>query len=209
MLWGVNCGEAPYPGGYDWYPCQHERFIQQVDVVVVVTKNINNADLTCWINRYACILLSLVNKKLQDNGQWINNVTYCGGRHDKCDTNIIVTIANVSMPVPGVSLDLQLRRFHFNIDAGGTPRLCWRTSCTSVRRLATCFLSPSWLCLHDVVSTLGVTYFYQHILMTQCQTRLKYELNIRCGRLPVLDYAGGIVISRHRTAKDMPAKVRL
>ena len=40
---------------------------------------------------------------MKDNGQWINNVTYCGGRHDKCDTNIIVTIANVSMPVPGVS----------------------------------------------------------------------------------------------------------
>ena len=56
-------------------------------------------------------MLCLVKKKLQDNGQWINNVTYCGGRHDKCDTNIIVTIANVSMPVPGVSLDLQLRRF--------------------------------------------------------------------------------------------------
>ena len=32
--------------------------------------------------------------------------------------------------------------------------------------------------------------------------------HFRCGRLPVLDYAGGIVISRHRTAKDMPAKVR-
>ena len=30
VLWGVNCGEQPYPGGYDWYPCQHERFIQQV-----------------------------------------------------------------------------------------------------------------------------------------------------------------------------------
>ena len=25
--------------------------------------------------------------------------------------------------------------------------------------------------------------------------------------MPVLDYAGGIVISRHRTAKDMPAEV--
>ena len=34
VLWGVNCGEAPYPGGYDWYPCQHERFIQQVLTVV-------------------------------------------------------------------------------------------------------------------------------------------------------------------------------
>jgi len=28
-----------------------------------------------------------------------------------------------------------------------------------------------------------------------------------CGRLPVLDYAGGIVISRHRSAEDMPAEV--
>ena len=43
-------------------------------------------------------------QKLQDNGQWINNVTYCGGMHNKCDTDIIVTIANVSMTVPGVSL---------------------------------------------------------------------------------------------------------
>ena len=34
VLWGVNCGEAPYPGGYDWYPCQHERFIQQVHTIV-------------------------------------------------------------------------------------------------------------------------------------------------------------------------------
>ncbi len=35
-------------------------------------------------------------------GHWINNVTYCGGKHDKCTTDIIVTIANVSMPAPGV-----------------------------------------------------------------------------------------------------------
>ena len=28
VLYGVNYGEAPYPGGYDWYPCQHERFIR-------------------------------------------------------------------------------------------------------------------------------------------------------------------------------------
>ena len=27
---GVNCGAPPYPGGYDWYPCQHERFLLQV-----------------------------------------------------------------------------------------------------------------------------------------------------------------------------------
>ena len=63
---GVNCGAPPYPGGYDWYPCQHERFIQQ------------------------------------ENGQWVNNVTYCGGRKDVCQTDIIVTVANVSLPAPGV-----------------------------------------------------------------------------------------------------------
>merc|ERR1712123_167503 len=66
VLRGVNCGEDPYPGGYDWYPCQHERFIQQ------------------------------------KNGQWVNNVTYCGGDKDSCVTDIIVTIANVSMTHPGV-----------------------------------------------------------------------------------------------------------
>ena len=50
-------------------------------------------------------------------------------------------------------LGLTIKKVYFNIDAGGTPRLRWCTPCTSVRRLATCVLSPSWLCLHDVVST--------------------------------------------------------
>ena len=28
---GLNCGQSnDYPGGYDWYPCQHERFIKVV-----------------------------------------------------------------------------------------------------------------------------------------------------------------------------------
>ena len=57
MTWGLNCGEGDYPGGYDGYPCQHERFVQQGD------------------------------------GQWINNVTYCSGKDDVCDSEIIVTIA--------------------------------------------------------------------------------------------------------------------
>jgi hypothetical protein len=30
VLRGLNCGETPYPGGYDWYPCQHERFIRYI-----------------------------------------------------------------------------------------------------------------------------------------------------------------------------------
>ena len=29
VLRGVNCGDSVYPGGYDWYPCQHERFIKE------------------------------------------------------------------------------------------------------------------------------------------------------------------------------------
>ena len=29
-------------------------------------------------------------------------VTYCGGAEDKCITDMIVTVANVSMPAPGV-----------------------------------------------------------------------------------------------------------
>ena len=34
--------------------------------------------------------------------QWINNVTYCGGSRDSCVTEMIVTVANVTMPSPGV-----------------------------------------------------------------------------------------------------------
>ena len=66
VLRGLNCGEGDFPGGYDWYPCQHERFIEQ------------------------------------DNGQWINNVTYCSGKLNECTSDIIVTIANITMPHPGV-----------------------------------------------------------------------------------------------------------
>ena len=67
VIRGVNCGEDPYPGGYDWYPCQHERFIYQ-----------------------------------KDTGQWINNVTYCSGKDSVCDSEFIVTVANVSLPAAGV-----------------------------------------------------------------------------------------------------------
>ena len=37
-----------------------------------------------------------------NGGHWINNVTYCGGQLNECTTDIIVTIANVSMTSPGV-----------------------------------------------------------------------------------------------------------
>jgi hypothetical protein len=69
VIKGVNCGADPYPGGYDWYPCQHERFIY-----------------------------------LEDKHQWINNVTYCGGKDNTCNTEFIVTVANVTLPMPGIMI---------------------------------------------------------------------------------------------------------
>ena len=126
VLRGINCGDSVYPGGYDWYPCQHERFIK--------------------------------NKV----GQWINNVTYCGGSADKCVTDMIVTIANVSMPAPGVV-------HHDYTDAPLSPQ------------------SEDW----RLVS-------WPHP---------DYALMLWCGRLPVLDYAGGILISRKKTDVEMPDSV--
>jgi len=126
VLRGVNCGDSVYPGGYDWYPCQHERFIKE------------------------------------SNGQWINKVTYCGGSSDKCVTDMIVTVANVSMTAPGVV-------HHDYTDAPLSPQ------------------SEDW----RLVS-------WPHP---------DYALMLWCGRLPVLDYAGGIVISRQKNDKEMPESV--
>jgi len=126
VLRGINCGTAPYPGGYDWYPCQHERFIRSAE------------------------------------GHWINNVTYCGGSRDQCSTEIIVTVANVSMPSPGVV-------HHSYTDAPLEPQ------------------EEDW----RLVS----------------MPHPDYALMLWCGRLPVLDYAGGIVISKHRNANNMPQAV--
>jgi len=130
VLRGINCGHSGYPGGYDGYPCQHERFIKAVD----------------------------------DNGhvQWINNVTYCGGASDQCVTQMITTVANVSMTAPGVV-------HHDYTDAPLSPQ------------------SEDW----RLVS-------WPHP---------DYALMLWCGRLPVLEYAGGIIISRKRTDKEMPSEV--
>ena len=38
----------------------------------------------------------------EDNGQWVNKVTYCDGKQDQCISDIILTVANVSMPHSGV-----------------------------------------------------------------------------------------------------------
>ena len=68
VIGGLNCGTDPYfAGGYDWFPCQHARYVYQ-----------------------------------EDKDQWINHVTYCGGKADTCSTEFITTVANVSLPAPGI-----------------------------------------------------------------------------------------------------------
>jgi len=126
MIRGVNCGHGDWPGGYDGYPCQHERFIQ-------------------------------------DKGQWINNVTYCAGEADKCISQMIVTIANVSIPSPGV--------IHVSYtDAPLAPQdEDWRIL--------------SWPDQGD------------------------YMFIFWCGKLPVLEYNGGLVMSRRRSDEDMPKEI--
>ena len=78
---GLNCGYGDYPGGYDGYPCQLERFVKE------------------------------------KNGQWVNKVSYCNGKEDQCTSEIIVTIANVSMPHAGVIK-------HEYTDAPLSPQVC-------------------------------------------------------------------------------------
>lgn len=126
VIRGLNCGFGDYPGGYDGYPCQHERFIPHPD----------------------------------GSGQWINNVTYCAGTADKCVSQMIVTIANITMPRPGV--------VHFSYtDAPLAPQEeDWRIL--------------SWPDEGD------------------------YMFLLWCGKLPVLEYNGGIVMSRHRSEHQMP-----
>jgi len=95
---GINCGQVTdgtpfkpsgksvpslnptkgrnFPGGYDWYPCQHERFVKS-----------NGHDFP------------------NPTTPWVNNITYCGGANgglSNCTTSIIDTVANVTMCAPGV-----------------------------------------------------------------------------------------------------------
>lgn len=93
---GVNCGQVEdgtpfhpkdlpprnptkgkaYPGGYDWYPCQHERIVR-----------------------------STGHDYPQASTPWVNNITYCGGSNGglaECKTPIIDTVANITMCAPGV-----------------------------------------------------------------------------------------------------------
>ena len=37
-----------------------------------------------------------------EEGEWINNTTYCNGKDSQCTSEIIVTIPKLSLPSPGV-----------------------------------------------------------------------------------------------------------
>ena len=65
---GQNCGQEGWPGGYDWYPCQHGRFLM-----------------------------------VDDDGNWINNTTYCAGSDSRCTSEIFVTVPNAYLVSPGVA----------------------------------------------------------------------------------------------------------
>jgi len=72
---GLNCGyDDDYPGGYDWFPCGHERWTEI--------------------------------KEEGEESRWINKITFCAGSDNKCVSKGgptgIRTIANVTMPSPGV-----------------------------------------------------------------------------------------------------------
>jgi len=92
---GVNCGQQAdgtpfhnyphrnptpglnFPGGYDWYPCQHSRFMRNP---------------------------SMRDNQGRPTTAWINNITYCGGANGglaQCNTSVIDTIANITMCAPG------------------------------------------------------------------------------------------------------------
>merc|ERR1719217_1588254 len=88
---GVNCGQThkgsdkldptpklsgTYPGAYDRYPCQHERIVK-----------------------------STGHDYPNPTAEWVNNITYCGGENGgikEYKTNIIDTVANISLTSPGV-----------------------------------------------------------------------------------------------------------
>lgn len=94
---GINCGQVAdgepfhpgmnypalnptkgknFPGGYDWYPCQHERVVKSTGTDFPFPTS-----------------------------PWVNNITYCGGANGglkECNSTIIDTVANITMCAPGV-----------------------------------------------------------------------------------------------------------
>jgi len=157
---GINCGQvsdgAPfkppgsqplpklspttgrnYPGGYDWYPCQHERFVKS-----------NGHDFP------------------NPTTPWVNNITYCGGANGglkECTTDIIDTVANITLCAPGVvchnytDAPLKPQFEHWRIISmphpdwiasiwcGGTPLVTYNGGITLGRNKRTMADMPQWV----------------------------------------------------------------
>lgn len=132
VIKGLNCGlSEQYPGGYDWFPCQHERWSQR-----------------------------------ESDGSWHNQISFCAGRNNECVSRGggagISTVANASLPAPGV--------IKHEYDSALSPQIeNWR-----------------------IVS----------------HPHPDYMLVFWCGNIPIQEYNGGLLFSRHRNDKTMTKEVR-
>ena len=83
ILKGLNCGQKGWPAGFDFFPCQRDKFVFE-------------------------------------GSQWIDHISYCGGKNNTCTTPMINTTANVSITAPGVMT-------HWYLDAPLLPQIeYWR-----------------------------------------------------------------------------------
>ena len=185
------------------YPCQHERFI----------KTEQNDGSEFW---------------------GINNVTYCAGQNDVCVSDMIVTIANISLPKPGVvrheytdaplspqvgyhiSWWLVSDHMSFGLNILGAGR---QKGVFSLHLYSLSFepgpISSNAFSLPRCLEASGDSYTFElnfkWILFQIEDWRIlswpdegDYLFMLWCGRLPILEYNGGIVLSRKRSEKDMP-----
>jgi len=152
---GINCGQQTdgtpfhsypprnptpgknYPGGYDWYPCQHERFVKS-----------SGHDFP------------------NPTTPWVNNITYCGGDDGglkECNTTLIDTVANITMCAPGVvchtytDAPLKPQFEHWRIISaphpdwiasiwcGGTPIVAYNGGITLGRNHRSAKEMPTWV----------------------------------------------------------------
>jgi len=130
VIKGINCGQVSdgspfhpgagyppldptpgksFPGGYDWYPCQHERFVRSTG------RDYPNP-----------------------TSPWVNNITYCGGANGglaQCNTSVINTVANVTLCAPGVvchnytDAPLKPQFEHWRIISWPHPDYVWSVWC--------------------------------------------------------------------------------
>ena len=87
---GLNCGETEeFPGGYDAFPCQHERWSLNEDGQ--------------WQNKYKTGQGSL---KFHLYELFCFSISFCAGKANKCISHGggagIKTVANASINSPGV-----------------------------------------------------------------------------------------------------------